>query len=82
MITGIISQASQLCMVLSALVPQNTTVQCNTAGLAFQRHRQTQAKAVPTRTDLKEREGKRWCQWLPFMSTEFCKNGAERLVIV
>lgn len=52
MITGIISQAGQLYMVLSALAAQNTTVQFNTAGLAFRRHTQTQPQGVLTRTDL------------------------------
>ena len=80
--TGIIPQAAQLCVVLSGLVLQSATVQFNTADLAFQRHMQTQAKTVPARTDLKERERKRWYYWFPFMSTESCEKGAEGLVIV
>ena len=80
--TGIIPQATQLCVVLSGLVPQSATVWFNTADMAFQRHMQTQAKTVPVRTDLKERQRKRWCYWLPFMFTESCEKGAESLVVV
>lgn len=55
----LITQSGQLHMVLLALAPQSTTVQFITAGLALQRYTAV-VKAELTRTNLKEREGKRW----------------------